>query len=96
MEIKNFNIYNNHNGNPSLEGPKKKKLHKKTISALNSPHHYNHLSPTHAINHKISQKENLKHEKKHMIYHKSSNSTKEYCILPGHACSYIVGFTRGR
>ena len=64
MEIKNFNIYNGHNSNTSVEGPKKKKLHKKTISALNSHSNNNHLSPNHAMHHKNSQKENFKQEKK--------------------------------
>ena len=63
MEIKNFNIYNGHNSNTSAEIPKKKKLHKKTISALNSPAHNNHLNPN-PLNHKNSQKENIKYEKR--------------------------------
>ena len=62
MEIKNLNFFNANNA-VSVEGPKKKKLHKKTISALNSPHH-NALSPVNAHANKVSQKENLKQGKK--------------------------------
>lgn len=44
MEIKNFNIYNRPTDSGASTGlRKKKKLHKKTISCLNSspPHHEN-------------------------------------------------------
>ena len=65
MEIKNFNIYNAHANNANGEGLKKKKLHKKTISCLNSAQNLkknatnlDYLSP------KISQKEKENNVKK--------------------------------